>query len=108
MKKLNNSELYQLLHIIYNNGNIRRLIRKEITFIQITNTIKSLISDSDLSFVNGKIMLTEKGLSLFNSLSSNYKISDKDKWIEEENKSKLENKIDLDFVYLPNPKELYF
>ncbi len=108
MKKFNNSDLYQLLHIINNNGNIRRLIRNDITFIQIIDNIKELTFKGVLFYKDGKLSITEEGLKIFEELSIQYKNVDKDKWIEKEIKSKLENKIEIDFVYLPDQNKLYF
>ena len=108
MKKFNNSDLYQLLHIINNNGNIRRLIRNDITFIQIIDNIKELTFKGVLFYKDGKLSITEEGLKIFEELSIQYKNVDKDKWIEKEIKSKLENKIEIDFVYLHDQNKLYF
>lgn len=108
MKKLSNDQIYQLLHIINHNGNLRRLIRKEVTFMQIIDSVKLLTKEGILSFNEGELSLTENGKKMFEQLSNEYKSIDKDKWIEKETKSKLENKIEIDFVYLPNQNELYF
>lgn len=108
MKKLNNNDLYQLLHIIKFNGNIRRLIRTDVTYIQIVDNIKSLTLENFLYYNNETLSLTDTGNSLLETLAAQYKIKNKDKWIEKEFKSKLNNKIDIDFVYLPDQNALYF
>lgn len=108
MKKFNNNELYQLLHIIYHNGNIRRVVRKDITFIQVIDNIKDLTLKGILHYEDSKLSLTDEGLKIFNELAIKYKNTDKDKWIEIEKKSKLKHKIEIDFVYLPDQNKLYF
>ncbi|MHC6198535.1 hypothetical protein [Elizabethkingia miricola] len=108
MKKFNNSELYQLLHIIHHNGNIRRVVRKDITFIQVIDNIKDLTLKEILHYEDAKLSLTDEGLKIFNELAQKYKNTDKDKWIEKEEKSRLKNKLELDFVYLPDQNKLFF
>ncbi|SMC52360.1 hypothetical protein [Moheibacter sediminis] len=108
MKKFNNNELYQLLHIICNNGNIRRLVREDITFIEVIDNIKELTLKGILNYQDAKLSLTKDGLKLFDELSAKYKNIDKDKWIEKEEKSRLEHKIEIDFIYLPDQNKLYF
>lgn len=108
MKKFNNRELYQLLQIINNNGNIKRLTRKNITFLEIVDNIKELTIKGILIYNESKLSLSEEGIKILEELSSKYKNTEKDKWIDKEIKSKLETKIDKDFVYLPNQNELYF
>ncbi|MFK7000865.1 hypothetical protein V3470_06985 [Flavobacterium oreochromis] len=108
MRKFNNNELYQLLHIIHNNGNIRRLIRNDISFVQVIDYIKELTIKGILHYNDSKLSISEDGMKLFEELSIKYKNIEKDKWIEKEIKSKLESKIDIDFVYLPDQNELYF
>lgn len=108
MKKFNNKDLYELLQIIKNDGNTRKLIRKQISFIDIIDNIKILTLEGILKFENDKLSITEKGSLLLDELSVKYKETNKDKWIEKETKSKLENKIEIDFVFLPNQNELYF
>lgn len=107
MKKLNNKDLYQLLYILKNNGNIKRLIRENITFIDIINNVKMLTNDFFLNNDNGKLSFTETGEKLFEELDREYKSRNKDKWIESEKKSKIE-KLDIDFVYLPDQSKIFF
>lgn len=107
MKKLNNKDLYQLLYILKYNGNIKKLIRENITFIDIINNIKALTNEMVLNNDDGKLSLTGKGEKLFEELDYEYKSRDKDKWIESESKSKIE-KLDIDFVYLPDQSKIYF
>lgn len=108
MKRFNNRELYQLLQIINNNGNIKRLTRKNITFLEIVDNIKELTIKGILFYNDSKLSLSKEGIKILEELSSKYKNTDKDKWIEKEIKSKLETKIDKNFVYLPNQHELFF
>ena len=104
---MNNQHLYLLLHIIKNNSNINRLIRENIRAEQIGDQIENLIKNNHLIFENKKLYLTDKGEELYQNLSKDYKQRDKSKWIEEEEKSKID-KIDKNFIYLPSENEIHF
>ena len=105
-KNLSNQKLYSLLYVINNNSNIKRLIHIGLTYSEIADIIKTLLEEK-LILNQEKLELTESGKKLFHELESEYKNTEKDKWIEKEKKSKID-KIDKDFIYLPDPKELYF
>lgn len=107
MKKLNNNELYLLIHIIKFNGNLKKLVRNDIPYVEIVKNMKALIEDKLLSYEEGNLKLTKEGEKLYIELSKKYKNRDKDKWIEKELDSKIE-KLDINFIYLPNQNELYF
>ena len=104
---MNNQHLYLLLHIIKNNSNINRLIRENITAEEIGDQIENLLKNNHLFFENKKLYLTYKGEELYQNLSKDYKQRDKSKWIEEEEKSKID-KIDKNFIYLPSENEIHF
>ncbi|WP_294278495.1 hypothetical protein [uncultured Chryseobacterium sp.] len=108
MKKLNNNDLYQLLYVLKFNGSLTKLIRNEINYIDIVNTIKSLTNENIVSYINQKITLTEKGEKLLEELSLTYKSKNKEEWIKKESKSRLDEKLDLDFVYLPDQNKIFF
>lgn len=108
MKKLNNNDLYQLLYVLKFNGSLTKLVRNEVSYIDIVNTIKSLTNENFVSYVNQKITLTEKGESLLEELSVAYKSKNKEEWIKKESKSKLDEKLDIDFVYLPDQNKIFF
>lgn len=108
MKKLSNTDLYQLLYILKFNGSLTKLVRNKISYIDIVNNIKSLTSENILSYVDQKITLTEEGEDLLERLSVKYKSKNKDEWILKESKSKLDEKLDIDFVYLPDQSKIYF
>ncbi len=95
------------MHIIRYNGNLKKLIRNDITYIEIVNNIEHLIKDGKLEYIKDKLKLTKQGTKLFNELSLKYKNTNKDKWIEKEENSRIE-KLDLNFVFLPDQDELYF
>lgn len=107
MKKLNNNELYLLIHIIKFDGNLKKLIRQNISYSEIVQNMKLLIEEKILSYKESKLALTEKGENLYEALSLKYKNTDKDKWIEKDLDSIVE-KLDINFIYLPNQNELYF
>ena len=107
MKKLNNNELYLLIHSVKFNGSLKKLTRINISYVDIVKNIKVLIEEKLLSYNEGNLKLTEEGENLFNDLSIKYKNRDKDKWIEKELNSKVD-KLDINFIYLPNQNELNF
>ncbi|MDH2208669.1 hypothetical protein N5J53_16795 [Empedobacter sp. GD03644] len=102
----NNYNVYELLFIINNNRNIKRMIKEDFSYIDILQLLKVLIEDDLVLYLNNDLKLTEKGLDLLIGLSKKYKNRDKSSWIKLEEKSKLKSKLDLDFVYLPNEDEL--
>lgn len=107
MKKLNNSNLYQLLHIVKFEGNLKKLTRNNISYLEIVNNIKLLVEENKLEHKEDKLTLTADGEALIKELSHKYKIKNKEEWIDKEFKSKIE-KLDIDFVFLPNQNDLHF
>lgn len=103
---MNDNNLYLLLHIIKNNSNIKRLIRENISLIEINHKIRSLLAEERLTFKENKLSLTDKGIELYKELSD-HKLKNKSSWIEEEKKSKID-KFDKNFVYLPNQNDIHF
>ena len=69
MKKLNNNELYLLIHIIKFNGNLKKLVRNDIPYVEIVKNMKSLIEDKLLSYEEGNLKLTKEGEKLYIELS---------------------------------------
>lgn len=108
MKKLNNTDLYQLLYVLKFNGSLTKLVRNDISYIDIVNTIKNLTKEDIVNYIDQKITLTEKGESLLEELSITYKSKNKEEWIKKESKSKLTEKLDVDFVYLPDQNKIFF
>lgn len=104
---MKNKHIYLLLEIIKNNGNVKRLTHEGLRFSEIANLTSKVIEDNYAEYIEDNILLTEIGLKFLSKLGEDYKERDKNSWITEESKSKI-NKIDKDFIYLPNLKELSF
>lgn len=101
------SKLYTLLSIIKNNGDVRRLKRAGLDYIEIAELTNEIISNNLAIYNNDSIELTEKGNKLLIELEENFKIKNKRNWIDKENKSKIP-KLDKNFIFLPAQDELDF
>lgn len=95
-----------LLKIIKFNGDISPLIQLGYEYAQVTSLIKIEIEEKNAHYLNGTLFLTEKGNSLISKLISS-RPPGSNSWIEPEYASKI-SKIDKDFIFLPNRKELSF
>lgn len=96
-----------LLQIIYFNKNINKLVRKGVSFKDITEITNKAVEIGYLTFENEKIKLTPIGIEfLLNYIETNKK-TNKEEWIGIELKSKIP-KIDKKFVFLPRQNELFF
>lgn len=104
---MNDKELYILLQIIERGGNITKLAREGIDFFEIGILMSSAKNEGFLEYNNKKVIVTSKGENKMIELEKRFKIIDKTKWIEPENKSKI-SKLDKKFIYLPNQNELFF
>ncbi len=102
---MNNKNLYLLLNIVKKNGNVKRLIHENLDFKEIADLTNQAIVNDLILFKEDNLILTTKGEMLYTKLEEVYKEKDKDKWIFKENISKIP-KIEKDFIYLPNQKEL--
>lgn len=97
----------KLLLLIKHNGSITELIKDGFTYGQIASFINVLGEEEDLKDVNGKIVLSEKAENWLKEQSEIKPRKGSDKWILPEEKSRIE-KIDRNYVYLPNRNELHF
>lgn len=104
---MNEKHLYILLNVIKTNGDIRKLKREGIEYIEIAELTKLAITKEYVSYKNDIVTLSEKGLKKINELENVYKVRNKELWIEPENKSKIP-KLEKDFIFLPNQNEIHF
>ncbi|PVV55983.1 hypothetical protein [Chryseobacterium sp. HMWF035] len=104
---MKNKHIYLLLEIIKNNGNVKRLTHEGLRFSEIADLTSKVIADNYAEYIEDNIVLTEIGTQFLSTLTEDFKERDKNNWIIKENKSKIK-KIDKDFIYLPNLKELSF
>lgn len=105
---MNEQTMYLLLSVINSSGNIKRLVNKGYTYKQLADYIEELEDIGLLDYLEDKLVLTEKGNLEFMRLDEQLKITDKNKWIEPEKKSKLKYQLSKDFIYLPHQDELHF
>lgn len=96
-----------MLSIIENSGNIRKLLRANLSYREISELMNKLVQDKLLTYVGTKIVLTEKGKKDLKNYNHLIKKTIKENWIEPENKSRVK-KYERNFIYLPNQTELDF
>jgi len=96
-----------ILNMIENSGNIKRLLREDLSFREISDITNKLVEDGLLSYVEKKITLTPKGKEVLVENQSLIKKTNKENWIQPENKSRVK-KHERNFIYLPNQTELDF
>lgn len=96
-----------LLNIIENSGNIKKLLRENLSYKDISELVNKLAQDELLTYVDEKIVLTEKGKKYLTDNKHLLKETNKENWIKPENKSRIK-KHERNFIYLPNQTELDF
>ncbi|MGV2450034.1 UNVERIFIED_CONTAM: hypothetical protein POZ17_09235 [Ralstonia mannitolilytica] len=104
---MKNKHIYLLLEIIKNNGNVKRLTHEGLKFSEIADLTLKVIENNYAEYKEDNILLTEIGMDFLSQLSEKFKEKDKNNWILKEIKSEI-NKLDKDFIYLPNQNELSF
>ncbi|EGV42498.1 hypothetical protein BZARG_2200 [Bizionia argentinensis JUB59] len=96
-----------MLNLIEDSGNVKRLLRENLSYKEISELISKLVQDELLTYVDKKIILTDKGEKKLNESKHLIKETNKELWIKPENKSRVK-KIERNFIYLPNQTELDF
>lgn len=96
-----------LLDIIENSGNIKKLLRENISYKEISEIISKLVREELLCYIDKKIILTDIGKDMLKNGKNSIKETDKNLWIEAENESRIKI-IEKNFIFLPNQKELDF
>lgn len=96
-----------MLNLIEDSGNVKRLLRENLSYKEISELISKLVQDELLTYVDKKIILTDKGKKKLNESKHLIKETNKELWIKPENKSRVK-KIERNFIYLPNQTELDF
>jgi predicted transcriptional regulator len=96
-----------ILNMIEDSGNIKRLLRENLSYKEISEITNKLVEDELLSYVEKKIILTKKGKEVLSKNIHLIKETNKENWIQPENKSRI-IKYERNFVYLPNLSELDF
>ena len=104
---MNDKHIYILLEVIKSNGDIRRLKREGVDYIQIAELTKIFIENGWVTYDNDKIHLSEKGEEQLEKLEVKNKIRNKEEWIDKEKESRIP-KLSKDFIFLPNQNEIHF
>ncbi len=102
MKEYN---LFLLLNIIRKGKSLTQLLEQGLTFKQIAELTQWAIQEKLITKGSENIELTKIGEETLIKLESYFKKTDKEKWIKEETKSRIE-KLDKNFIYLPDPENL--
>lgn len=104
---MNEKYLYTLLSVIKKNGDVKRLLRVGLDYKEISEITSQAISEGFIIYESDSVSLSSKGEERFNELESKLKITDKKKWIEPKNVSKIPV-LEKDFIFLPKQDELHF
>jgi predicted transcriptional regulator len=96
-----------ILNMIEDSGNIKRLLRENLSYKEISEITNKLVEDELLSYVEKKIILTKKGKEVLSKNKLLIKETNKENWIQPENRSRIK-KYERNFIYLPNQTELDF
>ncbi|UNY98356.1 hypothetical protein MQE36_14870 [Zhouia spongiae] len=96
-----------ILNMIENSGNIRRLLREDISYREITEITNKLVEVELIKYDNKRILLTHKGKQVLAKNNHLIKETNKENWIKPENESRVK-KYERNFIYLPNQTELDF
>jgi len=104
---MNENNLYILLDVIFRNGSVKRLTRNGIEFSDIAIQTNRAISDGLVTNSNNRVILTEKGVELLKTLEEKYKKTNKNEWIEKDEKSRVDKK-EKSFIFVPRQNELTF
>ncbi len=100
-------ELYLLLNVIKQNGDIQRLVREGISYLQIAELTNEAILMKLVTYQNDKIELSELGIMKFEEIKNTYKRTSKEEWIEKDKKSQIAQ-IDKNAIFVPRQNELTF
>lgn len=104
---MNKNNLFTLLKIIVNHGNVGQLARRGLSYNDVAELITYSKKEKILVVINDKIELTSKGESLYKELEPVFKNTNKEEWIDKDKKNMID-KIHKDFVFLPSQNELTF
>lgn len=105
---MNDQILFLLLSVINNKGNIKKLINEGYSYKQVSEFIDYAGDEGFLIYNDEKLILSEAGILKLAEIEKRFKITDKNKWIEPEEKSRIKNQLSKDFIYLPHQDELHF
>jgi hypothetical protein len=104
---MNEKILRYFLQIIKKNGDIGALLNEGLSLTNISDLITITLKTGLISYEEKDVIITKNGEIELDRLNEKYRKQDKEEWISKERKSMIE-KFDLDFVFLPDPNELFF
>lgn len=96
-----------ILNMIEDSGSIKRLLREDLSYREISEITNKLVEDELLYYDEKRILLTPKGKEVLAKNKLLIKETNKENWIQPENKSRIK-KHERNFIYLPNQTELDF
>ena len=96
-----------ILNTISKGGSVRKLIHEGLTFRKISTLLEELVDEDLLQYKDERISLTANGSKFLKDGFFSIKKSNKEDWIEPEQRSKI-LKIRDDFIFLPLQSELDF
>jgi predicted methyltransferase len=104
---MNEKNLYLLLKITNEKGNIKLLINEGLTYPKIAKLTETVINEGYLIYRDDEVKLSTKGVSKMEELKSKFKKINKEEWIKPETKSKVPA-INKNDIFLPSQDELSF
>lgn len=102
---LSDKARYLLLTILENDGNVESIRKLGYDYSQITTLIKKEIELDNIVFNNGKVDITEKGLSLKSYLAKKLNYSNLETLISPQISDIIEEPAE-DYFFIPSEKEL--
>jgi predicted transcriptional regulator len=100
-------KLYKMLITIKEQKNLQSLLRLGMTYRQIADFAKQISGEGFVQLTDKGIVITEKGEKLLEDLAGVNKKTNKEEWIEPEEKARVE-KISRDFIFLPRQSDPLF
>lgn len=88
-----------MLNLIADSGNVKRLLRENLSYREISELISKLAQDELLTYVDKKIILTEKGKKALSDCKHLIKETNKELWIQPENKSRVKKSKGISYIY---------
>ncbi len=96
-----------LLNAIKKNTDIKRLVREGLSYSDIARLTKEAVTNGLVKYENDKISVSKKGERYYEEVKDSYKRTNKDEWIEKDEKSRIDKK-DKNFIFVPRQNELTF
>jgi len=99
--------LFKLLLVVKGSGNITDLRKDGHSYVRIAEFIQYLEEEELAEKKDGRFTLSDTGIQRLKELNKKYDRKHFNQWIVPEDRSRVD-KLDKNFVYLPNQNELNF